>query len=297
MSWLRIRLRVNRGEVDSLSEALEQCGAVAVTLEDAGDEALFDSAGSEEPRLWAWTSVSALLPAGTEPASFIREVTDQLGLDGSPSWEAEPLADQDWERAWMDRFTSMHFGGQLWICPSWLPLPPPPAVAVTLDPGLAFGTGTHATTALCLNWLATHPLSEAEISDCGCGSAMLAIPALRRGAPHAWAVDVDRGALAVTRENAENNGVGERLDIGSPETLPHTIVADVVIANILAKPLIELAPRLIQLTRTGGFLLLSGMLEGQVCEVERLYHRGFAIKTRIRDGWALLECRKLATAT
>jgi len=294
MSWLRIRLRVDRERVDGLSEALEDLGATAVTLEGAGDESLFGTAGNEEPVLWSQTSVSALLPSDTEPARFVTEVSHRLGLETAPPWDAELLADQDWERAWMDRFTAMHFGEKLWVCPSWLPSPPPPAITVTLDPGLAFGTGTHATTALCLNWLATHVVFEMEVVDFGCGSGILAVAALKLGARRAWAVDVDVGALSVARENAERNGVSERLEVVSPESLPETVNADIVVANILANPLIALAPRLTQITRAGGLLLLSGLLEQQIPEVRHHYSRGFAIETRIRDDWALLECSKTA---
>ena len=294
MPWLRVHLRVDREQADSVADALERCGALAVMLEDAGNEALFGSTGNDEPRLWAHTNLSALLSDGTEPSRFVGDVMALLGMDTPPAWAADLLPDQDWERAWMDRFTPLHVGGNLWICPSWHAPPPPPAVAVILDPGLAFGTGTHATTALCLDWLATHMLSGREIIDFGCGSGILAIAALKLGARSAWAVDIDAGALAVTCENAQRNEVGNRLSTAMPQSLPACVDADIVVANILADPLIQLAPRLSGLTRAGGVLLLSGMLEQQAAEVERHYAAAFSIETRIRDGWALLACRRSA---
>ncbi len=297
MPWLCVRLSVDRERVDSVSDALECCGALAVMLEDAGNEALFGGAGDDELRLWAHTTLCALLPADTEPSQFVRDVTALLGMNTPLTWEADRLPDQDWERAWMDRFRPMHAGGYLWICPSWLAPPPPPAVVVTLDPGLAFGTGTHATTALCLNWLATHALSGKEIIDFGCGSGILAIAALKLGAHSAWSIDIDPGALAVTCENAQRNEVSDRLSAVTPQSLPAGANADVVVANILADPLIQLAPRLTGLTRTGGVLLLSGMLEQQSAEVERHYSAEFAVETHVRDGWALLACRRLALGT
>lgn len=297
MPWLRLRISVERPLVDALSEALEESGAVAVTLEDAGDEALFGSGGDDEPQLWSRTSVSALLPAETEPAKFVAEMALRLGMNTPPPWDAELLADQDWERAWMDRFKAMHFGGDLWVCPSWLSPPPPPAVVVTLDPGLAFGTGTHATTALCLEWLATHAVAGKEIIDFGCGSGILAVAALKLGARHAWGVDIDSGALTVARENAERNRVSDRFDVARPEDFPDAAEGDIVIANILANPLMELAPRLMRITRPGGFLILSGMLTQQIAEVERHYSRGCTVESRIRDDWALLVCHKLRPVT
>ena len=297
MPWLRLRLRVDRTLVDALSQALEDSGAVAVTLEDAGNEPLFGSGADEEPSLWHETSVTALLPSDTEPQRLIDDVAQRLGMTAPPSWDTQPLADQDWERAWMDRFHAMHFGNNLWVCPSWLAPPPPPATVVTLDPGLAFGTGTHATTALCLEWLANHELTDKEIIDFGCGSGILAVAALKRGARRAWGIDIDSSALAVARENAERNGVSDRLEVAQPQVLPEGLIADLVIANILAKPLIELAPRLTRMTRPGGQLILSGLLTDQIAEVALHYANEFAIEARMRDDWALLECHKRTLVT
>lgn len=292
MSWLRVHLRADCGQAENVSDALEQCGALAVTLEDAGDQPLFAGPGTEEPRLWAHTCLSALLPEDMEPSRFVAEVAALLGLDAPPAWESDSLPDQDWERAWMDRFTAMRFGINLWVSPSWLEPPAAPAVVVTLDPGLAFGTGTHATTALCLEWLAAGTRAQMDVLDFGCGSGILAIAALKLGARSAWAVDIDGGALSVTRENAQRNAVLDRIRIADPGSLPPDIDADIVVANILADPLVELAPRLRGLTRAGGILLLSGMLSGQVREIEQHYARYFDIEARVRDGWAMLVCRK-----
>ncbi|MHB8345617.1 MAG: 50S ribosomal protein L11 methyltransferase [Acidiferrobacterales bacterium] len=292
MPWLRVHLQVDRELADSVSDAMERCGAIAVMLEDAGNEALFGSAGNDEPRLWAHTSLNALLPPDAEPSQFVDDVVALLGTDARPIWRVDCLPDQDWERAWMDRFTPLHAGGNLWICPSWLAPPPLPAVSVILDPGLAFGTGTHATTALCLEWLAANIQPGSDVIDFGCGSGILAIAALKLGARKAWAVDIDANALVVACENAQRNDVGDRLSAVAPQSLPPITDADIVIANILAGPLIDLAPRLSALTRAGGVLLLSGMLEEQTAEVGCHYEGAFAVEIRIRDGWALLVCRK-----
>ena len=287
MPWLKLTLRTELAHATSWSDALEECGAISVSLEDAGDEPLLACALEETP-LWSQMWVSALFDAGTNPKQVCAQLAQILRLDQTPAYTSEILADQDWERAWMDRFQPMHFGGDLWVVPSWLKPPQPDAVNIILDPGLAFGTGTHATTALCLTWLALHPPVNKDIIDFGCGSGILAIAALKLGARHAYGVDVDPHALTVSDENATANHVAAQLVLGMPDSLPGTAQADVVIANILAQPLILLAPQLMQLVKPGATLILSGMLENQTEEVSRHYRDHFEFERQVHDHWAML---------
>jgi ribosomal protein L11 methyltransferase len=227
------------------------------------------------------------------PAAM-RMVTTLLSLPATPAFKTEIIADQDWVRAWMDRWQPMHFGANLWVVPSWLAPPEANAANIILDPGMAFGTGTHATTAMCLEWLATHPPRDLEVIDYGCGSGILALAALKLGAKHALGTDTDPQALTVSRENAERNQVAERLTLCLPQAVPAEASADIVLANILADPLVQLAPRLTALVRPGGWLILSGLLANQADEVEAAYAAHFVLARRIHDGWAMLAGRKHA---
>jgi ribosomal protein L11 methyltransferase len=287
MPWLQLRLRTHKDKAESWSDALEQCGAISVSLEDAGDEPLLACALEETP-LWSHTRVTALFESDTQADAVLARLARLLRLPGPPACEIEILADQDWERAWMDRFQPMHFGGRLWVVPSWLAPPQPDAVNLILDPGLAFGTGTHATTALCLSWLALHPPVHQNVIDVGCGSGILAIAALMLGARHALGVDVDPRALEVSRENAERNAVAAQLTLGLPDALADAPPADLVMANILAQPLIALAPQLISLVKPGGTLILSGMLENQTTEVSQHYASDIDLERTLHDQWAML---------
>lgn len=291
MPWLQLRLRTDKDKAESWSDALEQCGAISVSLEDAGDEPLLACALEETP-LWSQTWVTALFESDTQADDVLTQLTRLLRLPNPPACETEILADQDWERAWMDRFQPIHFGGSLWVVPSWLAPPQPDAVNIILDPGLAFGTGTHATTALCLSWLAQHPPVNQNVIDVGCGSGILAIAALKLGARNALGVDVDPRALEVSRENAERNAVAAQLTLGLPDVLPDSPLADLVIANILAQPLIQLAPQLIRLVKPGGTLILSGMLENQTAEVSQHYVNDIDLERQVHDQWAMLVGRR-----
>ncbi len=293
MPWLKLILRTNQDDAASWSQALEECGAISVSLEDAGNEPLLACALEETP-LWSQMWVSALFEAGTDPKHVCTQLAQILRLERAPAYTSDILADQDWERAWMDRFRPMHFGGDLWVVPSWLKPPQPNAVNIILDPGLAFGTGTHATTALCLGWLALHPPVNKDIIDFGCGSGILAIAALKLGARHAYGVDVDPHALVVSQGNAEANHVAAHLTLGTPDSLTGTTQADVVMANILAQPLILLAPHLMQLVKPGATLILSGMLENQTEEVSWHYRDHFEFERQVHDHWAMLVGKHLS---
>ncbi len=286
MAWLKLMLRTGKDQAERLAELLEGHGAIAVTLEDAVNEQLIETRWDQTP-LWREVTLSALFAAQTDSAALLEQVRGAgIELLGPP--ESGILQDQDWARVWMDRYQPIPVGRNLWVCPSWCAPPDPAAVNVILDPGLAFGTGTHATTALCLQWLSEQDLRGQNVIDYGCGSGILAIAALKLGARHAIATDLDPQALAVTRENAARNGVADRLQVCEPAALAQTASAHVVIANILAGALVELAPRLAALTRAGGRLALSGIMSHQAHEVRDAYAPWFALSPHAREEWVLL---------
>ena len=198
-------------------------------------------------------------------------------MDNHAAYKIEQIEDKDWEREWMDNFHPMQFGKRLWICPSWREVPDPKAVNVMLDPGLAFGTGTHPTTALCLEWLDGLGLQGKTVIDFGCGSGILAIAALKLGAKSAVGIDIDPQAILASRNNAEQNGVADRLQLCLSDERPSDLNADVVVANILAGPLKELYPVISQLVKPNGDLGLSGILATQAQSVCNVYAEGFVL--------------------
>lgn len=292
MPWLQTTFDTTRDEAQRLSDALEEAGALSVSLEGADAEPLFETDWHDVTQVWKQTRVVALFAEDTDVPAAMRMVATLLRLPAVPKFKTETVADQDWVRVWMDRWRPMHFGANLWVVPSWLSPPEPDAANIILDPGMAFGTGTHATTAMCLEWLATHPPRDLDVIDYGCGSGILAIAALKLGAAHALGTDTDPQALTVSQENAERNQVTGRLALCLPEAVPVNTNADVVLANILAGPLVQLAPRLTALVRPDGRLVLSGLLANQADEVEAAYAADFVLERRVHDGWAMLTGRK-----
>jgi ribosomal protein L11 methyltransferase len=289
MPWLQISFVAPPEQVTPLVDALEAAGALSVTVK--GDDAeLRLQAGLEETALWRHNDVTALYPEYTDVDAIVRHLRAQPGNEPPPP-RIDLLPDADWASAWMAHYRPQRVGRDLWVCPSWLAPPEPAAVNILLDPGLAFGTGDHPTTALCLEWLAEQPPRERDVIDYGCGSGILAIAALKLGARRAHAVDIDPQALRVTQENAERNGVLSRLTISLPEELADA-PADLVIANILALPLIELAPRLSSLVRPAGQLLLTGLLGEQAADVRAAYDDRFDFEERQRGQWVLLIGRR-----
>jgi ribosomal protein L11 methyltransferase len=294
MPWLQVGLYCDQDRAERWSELLEEAGARAVSLQDAEDHPLYEPDPGRTP-LWHRVRVVGLFEAGTEPKPLMQRLARAMGQAMPPPWSAEHLEDRDWERAWMERFAPMRFGTRLWVCPGWRPVVDPEAVNIRLDPGLAFGTGTHPTTALCLEWLDLHMRPGWEVVDYGCGSGILALAAAKLGARRVWAVDNDPQALLACRENAERNQVDHLIEVADPTSFSgrHTAPADLVLANILAGPLIDLAPRLTGLVRPGGQLLLSGILEAQTREVQDAYRREFRIQpASLAEGWVRLEGRR-----
>jgi ribosomal protein L11 methyltransferase len=284
MPWLQVRLAITPEQAETYEDALLGVGAVSVTFMDAEDQPIFEPDLGTTP-LWSNTHLLALFEADTDPVNLVAHL--QLLTGGElPAHEIEHIADQDWERSWMDNFQPMHFGRRLWIVPSWHAAPEPEAVNLLLDPGLAFGTGTHPTTALCLEWLDGQDLANCTVIDFGCGSGILAIAALLLGAPRAIGTDIDPQALEASRDNAGRNGIDPaRFPVYLPADLPQQ-PAEVVVANILAGPLVSLAPQITSLVQAGGRLALSGILAEQAEEVRAAYEGAFELDpTAIKDGW------------
>lgn len=288
MPWLQLSLKAGDLDPEALSAFFEEQGALSVTFVDAADQPLFEPKPGTTP-LWCATRVSALFDTGIDKGALQNALADTFGVSVTGRLEVQVLQDQDWERAWLDGFQPMRFGERLWVCPAGRrPPPDEAAVIIDLDPGLAFGTGTHATTGLCLEWLACHPPREQRVLDYGCGSGILAIAALKLGADHAWAVDIDPQALRASEENAARNGVRASLYTGFPEDLP-VQTFDLLLANILANPLLDLAPGLAQRVHSGGDLVLSGILAEQAETVMNAYRPWFTLEPAVqRDGWVRL---------
>lgn len=291
-AWLQLSLEADeKGDfaVPRLEEALQAVGAMAVTLQDAGDDPQLEPAPGATP-LWRHTRVSGLFDARViRTAPLLQALRSHLQTDRLPSHRLEPLEDKDWIRAWMQDYHPMRFGRRLWICPSHRPLPEAAdAVRVRLDPGLAFGTGTHPTTALCLRWLDAGPPSGQRMIDYGCGSGILAVAGALLGAETVWAVDIDPQALQATRDNARRNQMEQRIHTALPAALPE-VQHDVLVANILAGPLMGLARRFAGLLRPGARLAMSGLLERHVEELRDTYRPWFDLRAEAaEDGWILL---------
>ncbi|MAT93504.1 MAG: 50S ribosomal protein L11 methyltransferase [Halioglobus sp.] len=290
MPWLQLCLETDPAQVAGLEERLLAAGAVAVTLQDNADQPVLEPAPGETP-LWNHLRLTALFPADHDMDAVLAALPAQDPGCAAPRMEI--LEDKDWEREWMRHYQPMRFGRRLWICPSWLSPPQPGAVNLMLDPGLAFGTGTHPTTALCLEQLDALPLHDARVVDYGCGSGILALAALKLGARQVLAVDNDPQALRASADNAGRNGIDpERLVVTLPGDAAHASWAgraDLVVANILAGPLAELAPTLLAFLRPGATLLLSGLLASQAQALCAHYAPQLRLATAAEnDGWVCL---------
>ncbi|MDO9665063.1 50S ribosomal protein L11 methyltransferase [Glaesserella parasuis] len=285
MAWVQIRLNSTDREAEKISDFLEDIGAVSVTFMDSQDTPIFEPLPGET-RLWGNTDVVALFDAETDMKEIVSTLVKSKLVATDFSYKIEQIEDKDWEREWMDNFHPMQFGKRLWICPSCREIPDPNAVNVMLDPGLAFGTGTHPTTALCLAWLDSLDLTDKTVIDFGCGSGILAIAALKLGAKKAIGIDIDPQAILASQNNAEVNGVADRLQLFLTKDQPQNLIADVVIANILAGPLKELAPQIITLVKPQGNLGLSGILATQAESVCEAYQNSFKLDSIIeKEEW------------
>ncbi|WP_136064260.1 50S ribosomal protein L11 methyltransferase [Modicisalibacter radicis] len=297
MPWLQLKARIAPDQAELLEELLLDEGASAITLQDAHDDPVFEPERGSTP-LWQETVLTGLYDDLEGIDAMLERVHHgwslAMGDEPCPTIEYELLADRDWEREWMDGFAPLPMGERLWIVPSWHDAPDADAVNLRLDPGLAFGTGTHPTTALCLGWLDEQSVAGAlagcRVLDYGCGSGILAIAALKLGAREAAGTDIDPQALTASRDNAERNAIDEAdFTLHLPEELPGGGYG-IVLANILAGPLVELAPTIAGHVEAGGRLVLSGILAHQADEVLDAYRdRGLTMhEPRERDGWVCL---------
>ncbi|EKO3628547.1 50S ribosomal protein L11 methyltransferase [Vibrio metschnikovii] len=293
MPWIQIKLNATNENAEAISDMLmEETGALSVTLLDAKDTPVFEPLPGET-RLWGDTDLLALYDAEVDTPSILAQIRDSQLLADDFSYKIEQIEDKDWEREWMDNFHPMKFGERLWICPSWRDIPDPNAVNVLLDPGLAFGTGTHPTTALCLQWLDSLDLSGKTVIDFGCGSGILAIAAIKLGAAKVIGIDIDPQALQASRDNAERNGVADKIEVYLPQNQPENLVADVLVANILAGPLRELSAVIKSLIKPSGLLAMSGVLNTQAEDVATYYRDQLDIDPIIeQEEWCRITGRK-----
>ena len=286
MPWLQLIIPTNDKDANQLSDALMNQGAVSVTLQDMQDQPMLEPAVGTTP-MWSQTRAVGLFDASQDLKQVIKNLEQQLRKK-IPDWKGEQLEDKDWVRAWMDDFKPMQFGEKLWVVPSTFEPPQADAANILLDPGLAFGTGTHPTTSMCLEWLDANPPTEKDIIDFGCGSGILAIGAILLGAKHAEAIDLDPQALIATRDNAEKNNVSSNIDIYLPNEFSNQ-QTPLLLANILALPLIELAPYFADLTVSQGQIVLSGILAEQADSVLTAYKPNFDIQVWKQQGdWICL---------
>ncbi len=288
MPWLQLKLTTSQEQAPLIELLFETMGALSITLGDAGDQPILEPGLDEQP-LWHETTVTALFDGKSDADQLRSQINQSLNQDISRQLQQQWLDDQTWERVWLEHFHPMRFGSRLWVCPDGQrPNNAKEAVVLELDPGLAFGTGTHPTTALCLGWLDAHNIKGKTIIDYGCGSGILAIAALLLGARSVLAIDHDPQALQATADNAKKNGVANQLTIALPENAPND-PADIVLANILAGPLIELAPKLASMVKPGGEIILSGILQEQAATVCAAYQPHFnALSKQALEDWVFI---------
>ena len=295
MAWLAVTLNVLPANADTLVDALLETGAVSVEVADAyagtpRECARFNEPGEPASPQWELARVSALFGEHADVAALLPLALQAAGYDSAHAFEVAPVADQDWVRAVQADFKPVAVSPRIWVVPTWHAPPDPHAINLIIDPGLAFGTGTHPTTRLCLEWLDLNLRAKQTLLDYGCGSGILAIAAMKLGAGAATAIDIDPAAVLAARDNAMQNQTPVRV-----EGADHVVTAahDVVVANILANPLKLLAPLLARATRRGGHIVLSGILEHQADEVLDCYDEWFEMNPgRCEDGWVLLVGRR-----
>ncbi len=291
MSWLTLTVDANATDADRLSESLLDLGAISVDVHDAdagteGEKAIFGEPGELVASMWAHSRITALFPADTVPEGVMNQAAQSAGLMNLPAYQVSILEDDDWVRRTQSQFRPICISRRLWIVPTWHKPEDPEAINIELDPGLAFGTGSHPTTRLCLRWLDTNIQGGETVLDYGCGSGILAIAALKLGAASAIGVDLDPQAIQAGIYNAAANKVPAQFYL--PDEMPQ-IKADIVVANILTNPLKLLAPLIAQHVRSGGKVALSGILNSQAGEVIDVYTQWFDLESPIEeDGWVCL---------
>ncbi|OGT24417.1 MAG: ribosomal protein L11 methyltransferase [Gallionellales bacterium RIFOXYB12_FULL_54_9] len=296
MAWLTLSIDTDAAHAESLSDALLERGALSVDLLDADadtpdEQAIFGEPGEPPPGVWLHNRVSALFDSDVDVTEVLRAAALSVGLMQMPEHRIETLADNDWVRLTQSQFEPIPISGRLWIVPTWHTPSDPTAINIVLDPGLAFGTGSHPTTRLCLRWLDNNLKGGESVLDYGCGSGILAIAALKLGAARAVGVDVDPQAVTASRDNAFVNEVTD-VQFYLPNKAPKDSY-DLVVANILTNPLRMLAPLLANATRQGGQIVLSGILESQAQDVMNIYEQWFDLNSPIfEEGWSCLSGQK-----
>lgn len=295
MPWLQIRVHTTPDHVPAYEDSMLECGALVVTFEDVHDDPVYEPDLNTTP-LWKHTRVTGLFEADAD-LELIRSVIEHKAEhlnESNIDLKIEILEDKDWIREWMDSYHPIQFGKRLWVCPSWREVPDENGVNLILDPGLAFGTGTHPTTALCLEWLDSIDCQDKSIIDYGCGSGILGIAGLLLGANNMVGIDIDPQAVEATQANAERNSITpDRYEVKLPP-YEGDLQADIVVANILAGPLAELADTISKLVKQGGMLALSGILESQAHSVVEAYKPWFKIESIVeKEEWVRIVAKKL----
>lgn len=292
MAWLEIRFQGVATDLDETEHLLNSLGAQVVSVYDAGDQPLLEPLPGELP-LWDDLKIKALFDENSEIKTLTQTISAELNIPAD-SIEHEHIADQNWETAWMEDFEPMQFGEKLWICPSWLQPPEKDAVNLMLDPGLAFGSGTHETTSMCMEYLDRQPPTDLQVLDYGCGSGVLSLAASLLGASHITGVDIDPQAILAANENARKNNIdSSKFNFYLVEELS-AMQVDLLLANILSDTLISLASELTQLVKTGGTIILSGILEYQTEEIVNTYSHWFEINEVCNQGeWVMIRATKV----
>ncbi|MBU1311633.1 MAG: 50S ribosomal protein L11 methyltransferase [Gammaproteobacteria bacterium] len=292
MPWIQLRVTTTEEKAEQVSDMLMGWGAQAVSFLDAHDTPIYEPMPGEVI-YWTNTVVVGLFDAEHPMDKVLKQLEQVSFFKGQPDYKLEQLEDKDWEREWMDNFHPIKFGQRLWVCPSWREIPDPTAVNVMLDPGLAFGTGTHPTTSLCMQWLDAIIQPEQTVVDFGCGSGILGIAALKLGAKRVIGVDIDPQAIEASLANAKRNNVEGQIELYLPKDQPADFKADVVVANILAGPLAELKQVISAYVKPGGKLALSGILASQAQSVIDAYSDEFSFDPIVlQDEWVRLSANK-----
>ena len=286
--WQQLKIQLHSEDASSFEQILFDSDAISISYLDAEDQPVFQEEPGSTP-LWDNTFLLCLFNTKTDLGSLLNKLRCNTKVLNNKSLNIELIEDQDWERSWMKDFEPIQFGEKLWICPSWLSPPEPNAVNIKLDPGLAFGTGNHATTSLCLRWLDQADVRGSEVIDYGCGSGVLSIASALLGAVKVHSVDNDPQAISATIDNSRRNKVpGDVLTTYLPEAVP-PVHADILIANILERPLIDLSEKFAELVKKGGYITLSGLLEEQLPSLLSCYDRWFDMESpQVEQGWVLL---------
>jgi len=293
MTWWQFSLNCQASELEQVEDLMQGLGALSLSLSDAGDEPIFEPLPGTTP-VWQESIVTATFEAGTAPEILYQQISAVLPDHLARSLRQHCLQDQDWEQAYKQHFQPIQCAPGLWIVPSWSQPPDPEATLIQLDPGLAFGTGSHPTTALCLAWLAANNPAGIQVIDYGCGSGILAIAALKLGAAHVIAVDIDAQALSACETNARANDIETgQIQVLEPAAMDNSPV-ELLVANILAGPLVELATRFAGLVKSGGQILLSGILKSQLKDIQLAYQPYFRLEpAQSLEDWVCISGKRI----